>query len=57
MEMRLRAPTVSGLNSAGWWINGRKMHAGRRIIFKRKSEKNAKFGKNMDNLVFGALFG
>jgi len=52
----LRAPTVSGLNSAGWWINGRKMHAGRRKILKRKVRKNTKFRQNMDNFGFGALF-
>ena len=52
-----RAPTVFDLNSAGWWLNGRKIHAESRIYFLAKVRKTRNFGENMDNLGFGALFG
>jgi len=51
-----RAPTVSGLNSAGWWLNDRKMHVERRIVFWQKVRKTRNFGKNMDNLAFWRAF-
>jgi len=51
-----RAPTVSGLNSAGWWLNDRKMHAGRRMVFLAKSEKNAKFWQKYGEFGFLARF-
>jgi len=49
----LDAPTVSGLNSAGWRQFGREMHAGGATVAFAKSEKNTVFWPKYG--FFGAL--